>query len=350
MAEDKDKAKNKTEDKDKTKTKTEDKDENIDRGRNEFIQKFHRAMKSRDKKGNWKRGRIVWVFWNDGHVSELCEKWIYHNGNYAYTRFEELRTYSGEVLFTRENKATVSKYKSETYIDIDQLKIFKVFTVNDMATPKTKTKTKTKSMIKDKNKTKTEDKNKTKTEDKNKTTTKTKTENKDLLDMINKRIDTINKWNKLLAKLKAEVAKKIELIYESMCELQDEIYCDDSWLRLVELNKIDAIIEEAIDVAWKEFYVNKKRINPETIEIDKSKDIDGYVSKLTDVINDKIGSVNGMCEIIDHVMSEIKNETNMFDEKIHKVSEMDNDTLHLISDKLKEIINQLRKNLTKIVI
>ena len=135
-----------------------------------------------------------------------------------------------------------------------------------------------------------------------------------------------------------------------MCELQDEIYSDDSWLRLVELNKIDAIIEEAIDVAQKEFYVNKKRINPETIEIDKSKDIDGYVSKLTDVINDKIGSVNGMCEIIDHVMSEIKNETNMFDEKIHKVSEMDNDTLHLISDKLKEIINQLRKNLTKIVI
>ena len=90
--------------------------------------------------------------------------------------------------------------------------------------------------------------------------------------------------------------------------------------------------------------------SPSTLKTDKSKDIDGYVSKLTDVINDKIGSVNGMCEIIDHVMSEIKNETNMFDEKIHKVSEMDNDTLHLISDKLKEIINQLRKNLTKIVI
>ena len=347
MAEDKDKAKNKTEDKVKTKTKTEDKDENIDRGRNEFIQKFHRAMKSRDKKGNWKRGRIVWVFWNDGHVSELCEKWIYHNGNYAYTRFEELRTYSGEVLFTRENKATVSKYKSETYIDIDQLKIFKVFTVNDMATPKTKTKTKT--MIKDKNKTKTEDKNKTKTEDKNKTTTKTKTENKDLLDMINKRIDTINKWNKLLAKLKAEVAKKIELIYESMCELQDEIYSDDSWLRLVELNKIDAIIDEALNAVWIKFH-GKNRINPEMIKIDKHKDIDGYVSKLTDVINNKIELVNRMCESIDHVISEIKNETNMIDEKIHKVSEMDNDTLHLIDDKLNEIITQSRKKLRKIAV
>ena len=161
------------------------------------------------------------------------------------------------------------------------MKIFKDSSTSDKSILKTKTMTKDKDQI---NKTedidiaKTEDIDNTKTEDKDKTTTKTKTENKDLLDMINKRIDTINKSNKLLAKLKAEVTKKIELIYESMCELQDKIYGDDSWLRLVELNKIDA-------------------------------------------------------------MSEMKNETNMIDEKIHKVSEMDNDTLHLISDKLKEIIN-----------
>ena len=41
---------------------------------------------------------------------------------------------------------------------------------------------------------------------------------------------------------------------------------------------------------------------------------------------------------IDHVMSEIKNKTNMIDEKIHRVSEIDNNTLHLIDDKLNEII------------
>ena len=77
---------------------------------------------------------------------------------------------------------------------------------------------------------------------------------------------------------------KVELIYEAMCELQDEIYSDDSWLRLVELNKIDAIIDEALNVVWKKFY-RKNRINPEMIKIDKHKDIDGYVSKLTDIIN-----------------------------------------------------------------
>ena len=71
---------------------------------------------------------------------------------------------------------------------------------------------------------------------------------------------------------------------------------------------------------------------------------------MTDVINNKIEFVNGMGGAIDRVMSEIKNETNMIDEKIHKVSEMDNDTLHLIDDKLNEIIIQSRKKLIKIVV
>ena len=93
----------------------------------------------------------------------------------------------------------------------------------------------------------------------------------------------------------------------------------------------------------------KNRINPEKIKIYKHKDIDEYVSKLTDVIN-KIELANRMYRAIVYIMSEIKNETNMIDEKIYKVGQMDNDTLHLINDKLKEIINQSRKNISKIVV
>ena len=199
-------------------------------------------------------------------------------------------------------------------------------------------------------KTKTKTKAKTKTETENKTKTKTETDTKKImLDKINTKISVINKLNEGLAKVKADVIKKVELIYEGICELQDEIYSDDSWLRLLELNKIDAIIDKTLNVVWNAI-CGKNRINPEKIKIDKHKDIDGYVSKLTDVINNKIELVNRMCESIDHVMSEIKNETNMIDEKIYKVSEMDKDTLHLINDKLKEIINQSRKNLSKIVV
>ena len=100
--------------------------------------------------------------------------------------------------------------------------------------------------------TKTEDtdicKTKDKDKDKDKTTLKIKTEDKDQLDKINNKISVINKLNEGLAKVKADVTKKIELIYESMYELQDEIYSDDPWLRPVELEKIDAIIDEALNI------------------------------------------------------------------------------------------------------
>ena len=192
---------------------------------------------------------------------------------------------------------------------------------------------------------------KTKTKDKNKATTKTKTEtkNKDMVDKINDKINMINKLYNRLEKAKANVIKRIELICKGIRELEDEIYSDDSWFRLVELEKIDAIIDEALNVVWN-MICGENRICPEEIKIDKHKDIDGYVSKFTAVINNKIELMNKMGGVIDHVMSEIKNETNMIDEKIHKVSEMDNDTQHLINDKLKEIMKQSRKNLEKIVV
>ena len=80
--------------------------------------------------GNWARRRIVWVFWNNDHISELREKWIYRNREYAYKQFEELRTYSGEVLFTREHKATITKCKTNMFIKIHKLKVFKDFINN----------------------------------------------------------------------------------------------------------------------------------------------------------------------------------------------------------------------------
>ena len=58
------------------------------------------------------------------------------------------------MIFTREHKAIVSKDKLDTYIDIDDLKMFKDFYTSNKTTFKTKAKT----MTKDKNKAKTEDK------------------------------------------------------------------------------------------------------------------------------------------------------------------------------------------------
>ena len=92
-----------------------------------------------------------------------------------------------------------------------------------------------------------------------------------------------------------------------MCELQDEIYSDDLWLRQVELNKLDAILDDALNVTWN-MIRKKNRTSSNMINIDKYKDIDGYVSKLNDVINNKIGLLNGVVKSIDHIISDIKND------------------------------------------
>ena len=89
-----------------------------------------------------------------------------------------------------------------------------------------------------------------------------------------------------------------------MHELQDEIY-DDPWLRLVELNKINDILDDALNVVSKEIY-GKNRKGSIIINIEKDKDIDGYVSELTDVINNKINLINTIGEIIEHLICEMK--------------------------------------------
>ena len=68
---------------------------------------------------------------------------------------------------------------------------------------------------------------------------------------------------------------------------------------------------------------------------------------MTDVKNNYIKLINKIGETLDHVLCEINNETSMIDEIIYKANVMDNDILHLINDKLNEIITQARKKLKK---
>ena len=138
-------------------------------------------------------------------------------------------------------------------------------------------------------------KDKDKDTDKDKTIPKTKIEGKDMLDKINNKIITIT-TSTILAKIMDKLNNnKIKLIY-------------DSRLRLVELNKIDAIIDDALNITWNMIHKKKKnRISSNKINIDKYKDIDGYVNKLTDVIDNKIELFNRVGDSIDHTISDIKN-------------------------------------------
>ena len=66
-------------------------------------------------------------------------------------------------------------------------------------------------------------------------------------------MNLINKIYIRLEKAKIEITNKIKLVNKTMYKLQD----DD--LRLVKLNNIDAILDDAINVAQYEIYGKKKK-------------------------------------------------------------------------------------------
>ena len=126
-----------------------------------------------------------------------------------------------------------------------------------------------------------------------------------------------------------------------MNELHDEAYSDDSWLRLVELNKINKLLDETLDYMWKTLYY-KNREKRERIYIDKYKDIDGYVSKYTNIVNDKLELVKRIGEILDCPMIEVQNEVDMVNEVKQKESEIDIETLKLMHQALAKILKKWR--------
>ena len=73
-------------------------------------------------------------------------------------------------------------------------------------------------------------------------------------DKINNKLNFINKINTRLAKANTEITNKIKLIYKAKSELRD-----DSWLGLVKLNKMDAILDDATNVVRYEIYGKKER-------------------------------------------------------------------------------------------
>ena len=136
------------------------------------------------------------------------------------------------------------------------------------------------------------------------------------------------------------------MAYETKHKLQDEIYLDDTRLRLDELDRIDTIFDDTLNVVWYEIY-GKNRKSSKIINIGKHKNIGKYVSKLEDIIINNIKLMSAMNMKITRTMCDIKNKTNMVNEIIHKASVMDNDlsTLHLIDDNRDEVITYLNNGL-----
>ena len=162
---------------------------------------------------------------------------------------------------------------------------------------------------------------------KTKNISKTKNKDNTTLDKINNKKNLINKINIRLSKAKTnknniiiKVTNNIKLVYKAKCRLQDEIYLNDTWLRLDELNRIDTIFDDTLNVVWYEIY-RRNRKSSKIINIGKHKNIGKYVSKLEDMIINNIKLISAMNMKITRTMCDIKNKTNMVNKIIHKVSD-----------------------------
>ena len=114
-----------------------------------------------------------------------------------------------------------------------------------------------------------------------------------------------------------------------MSQLQDEIYSDDSWLSLLEMNKINALLDESLDYIWNMIYgKNRKKNEINNIDIDKDMDI----------VNDKSELVNKLGELLDSIMIELQDVvgTDNYDNLLKNLKKWRSSILKLIKGNISE--------------
>ena len=97
-----------------------------------------------------------------------------------------------------------------------------------------------------------------------------------------------------------------------------EIYDDDQWLVLAQLNKINPLLDELIDQVWLISY-NKNGEKNEIINIGIDKDIKGYVNIYNKIVDDKLEFVNRIVELYNNAI-EKKEFNNLKDDVLKFIS------------------------------
>ena len=186
-----------------------------------------------------------------------------------------------------------------------------------------------------KNNTKPDTKNNTKSDTKNKTKPYTK-------DDIESNINDIRASTK---KKKNQVAVKNR--YKSLLETRktirnniDSVY-SESQLKANELIKLDTILNDSINIIWREIHERDKKVIKK-IDINKIKNVDSFIYELKDMINHKILLLKTSVIVkLNVIISDIKNNSDM--DYIYNYS--NKDKLFMIYNNLEKYMKHLKRDL-----
>ena len=149
----------------------------------------------------------------------------------------------------------------------------------------------------------------------------------------------IKKRYKSLLEIKKTIKNNIELIYSALKKLPKE-----SQPKLIELVRLDTILNDSINVIWREIYERDKK-GLKKIDINKIKNVDTFIHQLNIIINNKKLLLKTLVIVkLNRIISDIKEKSKIGD--VYNYN--DRDKLFMIYNDLDKYINHLKKDVGKI--
>ena len=144
---------------------------------------------------------------------------------------------------------------------------------------------------------------------------------------------------KSLLETKKTIKNNIELIYSALKKLPNE-----SQPKLIELVRLDTILNDSINVVWREIYERDKK-GLKKIDVNKIKNVDVFIHQLKIIINNKIILLKTLVIVkLNHIISDIKTKSKTDD--VYNFN--DKDKLILIYNDLDKLMKHLKKDIGSI--
>ena len=144
---------------------------------------------------------------------------------------------------------------------------------------------------------------------------------------------------KSLLETKKTIRNNIDSIYNALKKLPKE-----SQPKLIELVRLDTILNDSINVVWREIYERDKKMIKK-IDVNKTKNVEGFICQLKGIINNKILLLKTSVIVkLNLIISDIKNKSNMDD----VYNNNDTDKLFMIYNDLDKYMKILKKDIGNI--